>query len=53
MSVASAAFTLIVAVEPLLLLPIAGPGVSRSRWMLAVLRFLLIYLRLVAWLFAV
>ena len=46
-------FTLLVAVEPLLLLPVAGPGVSRSLWLLAVLRFLLLYLRLVACFFAV
>ena len=35
-------FTLLVSVEPLLLLPVSGPGVSRLRWILAVLRFLLL-----------
>ena len=30
-------FTLLVAVEPLLMLPFSGPGVSRSRWLIAVL----------------
>ena len=46
-------FTLLVAVEPLLMMPVSGPGVPRSRWLLALLRFLLLYMRLVACLFAV
>ena len=35
-------FPLIVDVEPLLLLPVAGPGVSRSHWLVAVLQFLIL-----------
>ena len=46
-------FPLIVSVEALLMLPVAGTGVSRLRWLLDVLQFLILWLRLVAWSFAV